>query len=69
MPEKLTLFGAWRELRAIWKRQQTEPGYHVSTRRHRTPEAAWPAAAGRDDDRLGGSIGDLTPGILARADA
>ena len=68
LPEARTLFGAWREMRAIWKRQQgPEPGYQYDT-----PVPTPGRAAGRDvrdDEELGASIGDLAPGILARADA
>ena len=67
LPEARSLFGAWREMRAIWKRQQTEPGYQYDT-----PVPTPGRVAGRDardDDKLGASIGDLAPGILARADA
>ena len=67
LPRARTLFGAWREMRAIWKRQQTEPDYQYDT-----PVPTPGRAAGRDardDDKLGASIGDLAPGILAHADA
>ena len=67
LPEAHTLFGAWREMRAIWQRQQTEPGYQYDTPVPTPARAAGRAV--RDDDRLGASIGDLAPGILARADA
>ena len=67
LPQARTLFGAWREMRAIWKRQQTEPDYQYDT-----PVPTPGRVAGRDardDDKLGASIGELAPGILARADA
>jgi fatty acid desaturase len=67
VPEARTLFGAWREMRAIWKRQQTEPGYQYDTPVPTPGRAARRDV--RDDDQLGASIGDLAPGILARADA
>lgn len=65
LPKPRTLAGAWREMRATWKRQQVEPDYQYDT--------PVPAAAGkgrvREDDELGSSIGDLAPGILARSGA
>ena len=65
LPQARTLFGAWREMRAIWKRQQVEPGFQYDT-----PVPSPGRVAGRDardDDELGASIGDLAPGVLARA--
>ena len=65
LPRARTLFGAWREMRAIWKRQQVEPDYQYDT-----PVPSQGRVAGRDardDDELGASIGDLAPGVLARA--
>ena len=67
LPPARTLFGAWREMRAIWKRQQTEPDYQYDTPVPAPARAAAPG--GRNDDDLGASIGDLAPGILARAGA
>ena len=65
LPRPRTLLGAWREMRATWKRQQVEPGYQYDTPVPAPGRVAAPAA--RDDDELGASIGDLAPGILARA--
>lgn len=31
MPETRTLFGAWREMRQTWKRQQSDPDYEYDT--------------------------------------
>ena len=67
LPAPRTLVGAWREMRATWKRQQTEPDYQYDTPVP-TPGIVGNARA-RDDDGLGASIGDLAPGILARAGA
>ena len=67
LPQARTLFGAWREMRATWKRQQTEPDYQYDTRVPTPGRVAGRDA--RDDDELGASIGDLAPGILARAGA
>jgi hypothetical protein len=67
LPAPRTLVGAWREMRATWKRQQTEPDYQYDTPVP-TPGVVKGGRA-RDDDNLGASIGDLAPGILARAGA
>ena len=67
LPQPRTLAGAWREMRATWKRQQTEPGYQYDTPVPAPPGAAAPEV--RDHDEMGASIGDLAPGILARAGA
>ena len=69
LPPARTLVGAWREMRAIWKRQQSEPGYQYDTPVPAPARAAASAARNDDDDDLGASIGDLAPGILARAGA
>ncbi len=63
-PRPRTLLGAWREMRQTWKRQKTEPDYQFDTP---VPTAASTVADGdaRDDDKLGASIGDLAPAILA----
>ncbi len=57
MPEPRTLAGAWREMLAVWERQQTEPAYQFDT--------PLPAGAGRartrEADALDASIGDLPP--------
>ena len=60
MPEPRTLAGAWKEMRATWKRQQDDPGYEYDT-----PVPA-PAAGEREDaDPLAASIGGLAPRALA----
>ena len=62
MPKPRTLFGAWREMRAIYKRQHEDPSYQFDT--------PLPETAGRlpseDQDTLGASIGDLAPEVLSR---
>jgi fatty acid desaturase len=57
MPQPRTLVGAWREMRAIWKRQKTEPGYAFDTPLPPT------ARTSRTDtpDELESSIGELAP--------
>jgi len=57
MPEPRSLIGAWREMRAIWKRQQTDPGYAFDTP---VPQSdSRPQAF--DTDELASSIGELAP--------
>ena len=57
MPEPRTLSGAWREMRATWRRQQTDPGYQFDT-----PLPASAEQAGADnEDELASSIGELAP--------
>ena len=64
LPEARTMFGAWREMRATWKRQQIDPDYQYDTP---VPTPGRIDAERREDDKLGASIGDLAPGLLARA--
>lgn len=62
LPKPRTLWGAWREMRGIWRRQQTDPGYQFDT--------PLPKSAGRvaqtDQSLLDQSIGDLAPEALAK---
>lgn len=62
MPRPRTLLGAWREMRATWRQQQTDPAYQFDT--------PLPATAGRlaqtDQRALEQSIGDLAPAALAK---
>ena len=60
MPEPRTLIGAWREMRATWKRQQVEPDYEYDT-----PVPATAANSGKEADPLAASIGGLAPRALA----
>ena len=60
MPEPRSLVGAWKEMRAIWRRQQTEPGYEFDTPVP-SPVVRNVGAA----DRLAASIGGLAPGALS----
>lgn len=57
MPEPRTLSGAWREMRMIWQRQKTDPGYQFDTPLPPTAKSA------RTDkpDALESSIGELAP--------
>ena len=59
MPKPRTLVGAWREMRAVWKRQQTDSSYQFDTP---VPQPA--VAAGLGQDPLAASIGDLAPKVL-----
>ena len=57
MPKPRTLIGAWREMREIWKKQQTDPSYQFDTP---LPETA--GSLHRDiTDELEYSIGELAP--------
>lgn len=61
MPEPRTLLSAWREMYAIWDRQQVEPGYQFDTP---LPEGAGRVARGKAN-AIEASIGDLAPKELA----
>lgn len=59
MPTPRTLGGAWREMREVWRRQQTEPDYQFDT----------PLPSKRGDgtttsDPLSASIGEIAPQAL-----
>lgn len=60
MPKPRTLLGAWREMREIWHRQQSEPDYEFDTP---LPESA--AVGGKTVNLVtsaeAGTIGDLAP--------
>ena len=60
MPVPRTLIGAWKEMRAIRTRQQTDPGYGYDT-----PVPAPKTAERGNDDPLAASMGGLTPSALA----
>ena len=62
LPPPATLLGAWREMRAIWKRQQADPGYQYDPPLPETARHGRHAAAGA----LEQSIGDLAPAGLQR---
>lgn len=68
LPAAKGALGAFRELRATWKRQQIEPGYQYDTP---LPATANPGQLNgrraQPADDLGDSIGDLAPPVLARA--
>lgn len=61
MPQPKNVFGAWREMREIWRRQQEDPSYEYDT--------PVPPPADRksveEDGKLAASIGDLAPKSLA----
>ena len=66
LPEPRSHLGAWREMRAIGKRQRTQPGYQFDTP---LPSTATPAVVSQsavrvlpgDADELAASIGALDP--------
>ena len=60
MPEPRTLIGAWKEMRATWKRQQKEPDYEYDT-----PVPAPKTGDSENDDPLAASMGGLAPRALA----
>ena len=55
MPKPRTLFGAWVEMRKIWRQQKADPSYQFETP---LPPAA---AKGKKQEGLEASIGDLAP--------
>ena len=59
MPEPRTLIGAWKEMRATWKRQQKDPGYEYDT-----PVPAPKAGDTENSDPLAASLGGLAPRAL-----
>jgi fatty acid desaturase len=56
MPEKRTLVGAWREMRATWRKQKEDPEYQFDT-----PVPSGKGAAPNEADPLAASLGDLGP--------
>ena len=62
MPEPRTLFGAWKEMRQIWRKQQQDPNYQFDTKVP-DPQMKNPS----DEDPLTSSIGDLAPQALRHA--
>ena len=75
LPQPRTLFGAWREMRAIWRRQQQDPGYQYDTplpptahppvlSQDRVPTKA-ANGRGRDVAELESSIGNRAPREIA----
>ena len=60
MPQPRTLLGAWKEMRATWKRQQSEPGYAFDT-----PVPTPGDTERAEESSLAASIGDLAPRAIA----
>ena len=56
MPKVRSFFGAWREMREIWNRQQREPGYQFDT--PVPSEAGETSPAGEPE---AASVGELAP--------
>ena len=77
MPAPRTLRGAWKEMRAIWNRQQSDPAYQFNTPLPNQATAPATAAAGAaaaaadrhpdDPQALAASIGELAPHGLRAA--
>ena len=61
MPKPRTLYGAWKEMRDTWRKQQVEPGYEFETpvpvKQRKNPVYS--------EDPLSSSIGNLAPKSLA----
>ena len=67
MPKPRTLIGAWREMRATWRRQREDPHYEFDTPLPDTAHPAITTAADetdRMDQELETSIGDLAPDAI-----
>jgi fatty acid desaturase len=65
-PEPKSLFAAWREMRATWRRQQVEPDYQYDVPLPDTAQQPEKETNGHGNaDRLGASIGDLAPAVIA----
>jgi fatty acid desaturase len=62
LPAPRTLLGAWREMRAIWRRQQNDPGYQFDTP---LPESAGRVVSAQPGP-LDQSIGELAPDVLSQ---
>jgi fatty acid desaturase len=58
LPKPRTLFGAWKEMRQTWKRQQVDPGYQYETPLPRSKKSR----EGSGD--MESSLGDLPPETL-----
>ena len=61
-----TLPGAWREMRATWRRQQSEPDYQYDTPVP-SPREGSSVLASEEEAALESSIGDLAPAALRGA--
>jgi fatty acid desaturase len=59
MPQTRSLNGAWKEMRSIWKKQQTDPSYQFET-----PLPERTQQKGEKKDSLETSLGDLPPKTL-----
>ena len=62
MPKPRTLIGAWREMRATWKRQQADPDYAYDTP---VPESSRSVIKDEAANKLAASIGGLAPKPLS----
>jgi hypothetical protein len=60
MPKPRTLFEAWAEMRKIWKKQKSEPGYQFET------PLPKPRELKERDRAVEAAIGDLAPKALEK---
>ena len=69
MPAPRTLWGAWKEMRTIWKRQQSDPGYQfdIPLPNEATAPADSPHRHLDDPQEMEASIGELAPQGLRAA--
>ena len=73
LPERKSLVGAWREMRAIWRQQLIDPDYQYDMPLPPTanqfdesaPARGTPARTSGSGEKLRASIGDLAPAVLA----
>ena len=73
LPERKSLVGAWKEMRAIWRRQLIDPDYQYDMPLPPTanqldesaPARGRPARKSGPGEKLGASIGDLAPAVIA----
>ena len=73
LPERKSLVGAWREMRAIWRQQLIDPDYQYDMPLPPTanqldesaPTRGTPAGTRGPGEKLRASIGDLAPAAIA----
>ena len=58
LPKPRTLFGAWKEMRQTWKRQQVDPGYQYETPLPRSKKSR------KGSGDMESSLGDFPPETL-----
>ena len=73
LPERKSLLGTWREMRATWRRQLIDPDYQYDVPLPPTanqldesaPARGAPARTSGPGEELRASIGDLAPAVIA----